>query len=188
MTATRAGAPAGAQLARQVPHPHEVDPGVLAPVRAALLAAARQEADRGEAQARARAAETLTAAAGRADAIVSAARAAGAADAEAVARIDLGRARRAARARTLRARREAYDRLRRESRQAVGRVRDEPGYAAIRATLTAAAQRLLGPDAEVVDAEGGGVIARTGSRRVDLSLRALADRAVDRVAAGLEQP
>jgi len=160
----------------------------LAPVRAALLATARHDADQRVASAHARAAEILAAARERAEGINSAARDAGIADAETVFATEQARSRRAARARTLRARREAYEQLRLRSREAVVGMRGEPGYAAIRATLTTAGSRLLGPAAEIVEADGGGVIARSAGRRVDLSLTAFADRAVDAVAPGLDQP
>jgi len=160
----------------------------LAPVQAALLATARHDADQRVASAHARAAELLAAARERAEGIISAARDAGIADAERVFATEQARSRRAARARTLQARRQAYEQLRLRSREAVLRIRDEPGYAAVRATLTAVGIRLLGPDAEIVEADGGGVIARSAGRRVNLSLTAFADRAVDAVAAGLDQP
>jgi hypothetical protein len=160
----------------------------LAPVRDALLAAAERDVDQRIAVVRAQAAEALAAAGRRAEDIISAARAAGVADAEAVRVTERSRARRAARARTLRARREAYDLLRLRSRQAVIQIRDEPGYAVIRDVLTAEAHRLLGPGADITEPDGGGVIGRSGSRSVDLSLAAFADRAVDSVAAGMEQP
>jgi vacuolar-type H+-ATPase subunit E/Vma4 len=160
----------------------------LAPARAALLAAARRAADQRLAEARAQAAATTAAAATRVDEIISAARKAGVADAEAVLATEKSRARRAARGRTLRARLDAYEDLRRECRHAIVRIRDEPGYAAIRDSLAAVAQRLLGPDAEIVEADDGGVIGRSGARRVDLSLTAFADRAADSVAAGMDQP
>jgi vacuolar-type H+-ATPase subunit E/Vma4 len=160
----------------------------LTPTRAALLAAVRRDVDRRLDEARALAAATTASARTRADEILSAARAAGIADAGAVLAAEKSRARRTARGRTLRARFDAYQDLRRESRQAVVRLRDEPGYAAVRDTLTAVAHDLLGPDAEIVEADGGGVIGRSGSRSVDLSLTAFADRAADSVAAGMDQP
>lgn len=160
----------------------------LDPVRAELLRAARHDADRCISAAQAQAAEILAAAGKRAEAIISAARDAGIADAEAVFATEQARSRRAGRARTLRARRDAYEILRVRSREAVARLRDDPGYAAIRATLTAAGSRMLGPAAEIVEADGGGVIARSDARRVDLSLTAFAERAVDSVATGLDQP
>ena len=160
----------------------------LAPIRAALLAAARRDVDQRLAEARQQAAATTTAAGKRADEIISAARDAGIADAEAVLIAEKSRARRAARGRTLRARRAAYEDLRRESRQAVLRLRDEPGYPAARYTLTAVAAHLLGPDAEIAEADSGGIIGRSGARSVDLSLPAFADRAADSVAAGMDQP
>jgi vacuolar-type H+-ATPase subunit E/Vma4 len=170
------------------PPADEVLTEALAPVRAAVLAAARRDRDQRLAQARAEAAVALGAAGSRAEEIVAAARDAGRADAEAGYATEQSRARRTARARTLRARREAYEQLRRQSRKAVLRVRDEPGYPAVRAALTAAVHRLLGPDAEIVEAQGGGVVGRSGARRVDLSLIAFADRAVDPVVAGTDRP
>lgn len=159
----------------------------LTPVRAALLSTARHDADECIAAARAQAAGILAAAAEEAEMIITAAREAGAADAAAVFAAGQTRSRRAARARTLRARRAAYESLRARSRAAVGRLRDEPGYAAICATLTTVANRLLGPAAEIMEADGG-IVARSGARRVDLSLTAFADRAVDALAARLDQP
>ncbi|MFI7546839.1 hypothetical protein [Actinoplanes sp. NPDC049599] len=160
----------------------------LAPVRAALLAAARRETDQRVTRAREQATGIVAAAAREAEHIVTAAGAAGTADAEAVTTTDRSRARRAARARTLRAHRAAYEQLRRRSREAAVLVRAEPGYAALRAALDAEARRLLGPDAEIVEADGGGVVGRAGARSVDLSLAAFAERAVDTVAAGMDQP
>ena len=44
------------------------------------------------------------------------------------------------------------------------------------------ASAMLGADAQVNDDPGGGIVAQLGHRRVDLSLSAIAQRALDRLA------
>ena len=60
-------------------------------------------------------------------------------------------------------------------------LRRTDDYAALRERLERLARALLGPDAEVTGHPEGGVVARAPGRRVDLSLPALADRALDRL-------
>jgi hypothetical protein len=69
----------------------------------------------------------------------------------------------------------------------VTRLCDEPGYGDVRARLVAAIHERLGPRAAVRDAPGGGVVGEVPGRRLDLSLAAFADRAVDRII-GAEEP
>jgi len=59
---------------------------------------------------------------------------------------------------------------------AVGRLAEDP---ALRGRLVAAVWARLGPDATVLDAAGGGVVGVAAGRRIDLSLAAVAERAVD---------
>ncbi len=155
----------------------------LAPVCEALLAAARAGADRVTGQAEADASAMLAAASAQAAQILAAARTGGTADAAAAMAAEQARARRQARAAVLRARREAYERLRTQARAAVAELVHQPGYARLRARLATVARAALGPEADVRDADGGGVIGTVPGRRVDLSLARFADRAVDAVAA-----
>ncbi|MGC9669782.1 V-type ATP synthase subunit E family protein [Planosporangium sp. 12N6] len=152
---------------------------VLAPVREALLAAARADADQIVAAAEADADAVLAAARDQAARILGQARQEGLADAAALVAADRSRARRRARVTVLRARREAYEVLRSATRAAAARLRDEPEYPELRARLVAAARRALGPDARVQEAEGGGIVAESPGHRLDLSLSGFADRAFD---------
>jgi hypothetical protein len=68
------------------------------------------------------------------------------------------------------------------------RLRDEPDYPQLRAGLVGAAHRLLGPDADIREAPDGGLIVTSPGRRVELTLTAFADRAVDDLASQLGQP
>lgn len=153
----------------------------LSPVRERLVRAARTDAEALLAEADQEAAALLERARAEARAILDAARREGEADGSDAARDLLVRARREARTRTLAARRESFEEVR---RQAAGRVRDlrgSDGYAALREELERRARVLLGPAAEVSEHADGGVVARVQGRRVDLSLTALADRALDRM-------
>jgi vacuolar-type H+-ATPase subunit E/Vma4 len=160
----------------------------LAPVRDALHSAARRDAARLLAAAGDNAVAIENDAQVRADEIQSRARDAGAADAIAALEVERARARRRARGTVLRARMEAYQELRTRTRAAMSTIRDTGGYHVLRAGMVEAATRWLGPDVEITEADGGGITAQLGSRRVDLSLATLAERAADAVAAGLEQP
>jgi hypothetical protein len=119
----------------------------------------------------------------RADRMLTDARRAGAADAAAVIADERAQVRRSARAVVLHAHREAYDGLRCAARTAVSRLRDEPGYSGARDRLVAHARERLGPQATIRDTDGGGIVAEVPGRRLDLSLRTFAERAVDTVVA-----
>jgi len=160
----------------------------LAPVRAALLAAARHDATRVWERAHATAERALADAAQEAARIRAQAIEQGAADAAGTLAAERAQARRAARATVLAAQREAYEAIRAQARAAVRARPDEPGYPAIRSRLVRDVRRLLGPEAAVRDGTGGGVVGEDGRRRVDYSLAGFADRAVDAVLADLEQP
>jgi hypothetical protein len=155
----------------------------LAPVRNALLADARADAERLDARALGDAGRALAQAREQADRILAEARAAGAADAAEVVARERAQARRRARTVVLRARREAYEELVAAARTAVSHLRAEPGYAELSGHLAGAARRLLGPHTRVEEAGGGGVVASSGGRRLDLSLTGFADRAVGGIAA-----
>jgi vacuolar-type H+-ATPase subunit E/Vma4 len=155
----------------------------LAPVKTALLARARSDADAALQQARDRAAEIRTDAHRRAQQLLTESRADGERQAGAAVAGQLTRQRRQARAAVLAAQRELHERLRRECRDAARALRADPDYPTLRAQLTRSATAVLGPDADVRESPDGGVIATAGSRLLDLSLPALADREVDRLGA-----
>jgi vacuolar-type H+-ATPase subunit E/Vma4 len=146
--------------------------------REALLAEARQEADRLLAEAEAEARAILERAGEHADTIVSRAREDGRAEGRVAASREEAQARMLARLEVLAARREVYEELGRRARAAALALRDDPGYPTLLERLAAAARRDLGAAAEVeTDPDGaGGVRARAGSRRVDYTLATLADR------------
>ena len=155
----------------------------LDPVRAGLLRAAHADTEALLARTEREAAALLDQTRAEARAILDDARRQGESDGADAARDLLVRARREARSRTLAARREAYDGLRREVVERAGDLRLANGYASVRERLEHRARVLLGPSAEVSEHPDGGVVARAPGRRVDLSLTALADRALDRMGA-----
>lgn len=160
----------------------------LAPVRAALLAAARAEVGGMVADTDARAAEAVADAEKQALRIRERAREDGSADAAAALAVGRSRSHRRGRAVVLGVRREAYERLRAEAETAVAAIADEADYPAIRDILVTAARGVLGPDADIRGVDGGGIIGRLGDRSVDLSLAGFARRAADAVAIELDQP
>jgi vacuolar-type H+-ATPase subunit E/Vma4 len=158
----------------------------LAPLRSALLATAQEDADRrlreaDEAAHATQAESDASVARGRA-----AARSRGAADAAAAVTQQRSRAGARARSILLEARREEYLALKQAARSAMAALRDDPSYPAMRERMADAVRRRLGPQAQIDDADGGGVLGRAPGRRVDYSLASLADQAADEVAAELE--
>lgn len=162
--------------------PVEGGPGpdrALAPVRAALLAGVRAEADRLLADAEADAARRLADARAQAADLLAAARARGEADAAAVLAAETSAARRTARALVLAAQREAYERLRAEAREAVRRLLADP---AERERLAGLVRARLGSGAVLRDDPDGGIRGESSeagaTRTVDASVAALVDRAL----------
>lgn len=153
----------------------------LEPVRAALLARAREQAAAIVGQARREAAAMLADARRAAADTVARAQADAEAQAAVLAAAQLSRGRRDARSRLLHAQRDAYDQLRRQVRAAVDRLPAEPGYDRLLDRLTRAALAAAGPGARVTPHPGGGVVATAPGVVVDCSLPALADQAVDAV-------
>ena len=153
----------------------------LGSARDALVGDARAVADRERALAEADARERLAAARREAEALVARARELGEADGREQGAVDEGVARTLAHLDVLAARREGYDELRRRAREAVLELRDAPDHGELLDRLAAAARRDLGEDAELeLDPPGlGGVQASSGSRRVDYTLAALADRCLE---------
>jgi cell division septum initiation protein DivIVA len=154
--------------------PSRTPTDAIAPVREALLARAREDAAATLRAAEAAAEDLLANARAEADRIGAQARATGEADAAAARAAGLARAHRAARALMLGEQRAAYAALRERSRAALAERAD----AALRAALTARVARVLGEDAVVADAPGGGVLATAGERRADGSFDALVDHAL----------
>jgi hypothetical protein len=153
----------------------------LAPVRAALAEHARREGTSALAAADAAVAADRVAATTEAEDIRVAARAAAAADAAAFAVAERARTDRESREEVLRALREEYDSLRDAARTAAEALRLDPRYPRLRQILAEYARALLGPEAVIVDADGGGVVGSVHGRRVDLSLATFAQRAVEAV-------
>lgn len=152
----------------------------LDPVRESLLADAHAAAERVRSQAAADARKRVAQARRRAGELVATARRRGAAEGRLEAAVEEANARVRARGQVLAARREAYDELRRAAHDAVLRLREEPDYDDLLERLVQAARRDLGPACEVeLDPPGaGGVRASAGTRRINLTLAALADRCI----------
>jgi vacuolar-type H+-ATPase subunit E/Vma4 len=160
----------------------------LDPVREALLAQTRAEAEGLVSQARARAAAQVAQAEEEAGALIARARAEGEAAAELQAAAELADARRRARTLVLEAKRDVYEDLRREAQAAAQRLRGEPGYEELVGRLAILVRERLGPDFEVeLDPPGGGIVARAGNRRLDCSLPALVERCLAQHAVELER-
>lgn len=159
----------------------------LAPVQSALLTRARADAGAVLDEARREADHVRAAARDRATQIIEASRAEGEAEARAAAAVALTRRRRQARDVVLAARRELFDELLRECRAGARALRDAPDYRDVRARLTRLAVATLGPDAVVEESPDGGVVAKAGGRRLDLTLPTLADREVERLGAGVNR-
>jgi hypothetical protein len=158
----------------------------LAPVRSFLLARARADARRDRDDAAAAGSAQLARARQEAGAILADARRKGRADGASAAAAERARARREAQALLLAARRQAYEELLRRSRAGAAALRDDPDYSALRAHLTRLARERAGAAATVVEPPGGGVVATGPDRRVDCSLAALAERAVDALGVEVE--
>ncbi|WP_127361142.1 V-type ATP synthase subunit E family protein [Actinacidiphila soli] len=158
----------------------------LQPVRERLLRSARADAEELLARADQEAGALLDAARAQAAAILDDARKQGEADAAQGHTAELTRVRRTTRARELAVRRQAYEELRRRTTERVRELRHTPDYPAIRDRLTRRARRLLGPDCEVAEHPGGGIVAHAPGRRADCTLDALAARALDRLGAQTE--
>jgi hypothetical protein len=156
----------------------------LAPVRRAITEAARRREQEALDRAGAEADAVLAAAAAEAGDLLAQARAEGARTGAEQAALEAARVRRDAHRTVLAARTAARADLSRRVAAAVEALSTDPRYPALRARLAAECRDRLGPDAEVVEAPGGGVVGRAGSRRLDLSLAVLAalaaEEAIDR--------
>ncbi|WP_169987912.1 hypothetical protein [Microbispora sp. H10836] len=160
---------------------------VLAPVAEALLRQARLDADAVIRAAERDAAQTIEDARRQAREIVAAARGQGEAEAEAYSAAVRARSARQARGMELAARREALEELRRRAGVAVQALRDDPCYPRLVKRLGELAREAGGDDLVVREHPDGGVVAEGRGRRVDCSLEALANRAVDALGAEVER-
>jgi vacuolar-type H+-ATPase subunit E/Vma4 len=151
----------------------------LGPVRAALQADARADADTVLGEARRRADEIRTTAHRRAADILHESRADGERQANVAVAAALTRQRRAARTAMLAAQRELYEELRRRCAEAARAMRDDPDYPELRRQLTEYAATALGPEAAIHESDDGGIVVSNGRRRVDLSLPTLVERELD---------
>ncbi|MGD3110675.1 hypothetical protein [Streptomyces sp. YGL11-2] len=158
----------------------------LAPVRAALLRAADEEAERLVAAARRDAEATVAAARSRSAALLREARHRGEDEGGRASAAAVAQARRSARAGLLKAQAEAYEELCRTVFAQVRRCRREASYPAVRDRLARQARRALGPEATVTEHPQGGVIGTADGRSADLSLDAVAGRVLEHSGAGIE--
>ena len=157
-----------------------VDEQAFEPLRNALLSRARGDAAACVSTARNEtAAEFDTARADADEALLDARRHGETEGATAVA-IDDAMVRRQVHALLLAARRSVYEQLRLKTRNNVTLLHGEAIYRDLRDTMTNAGRSLIGPDATVRDIDDGCVIESSG-RRVEVTLRTLADWALDGV-------
>jgi vacuolar-type H+-ATPase subunit E/Vma4 len=157
----------------------------LAPLRAELLRRARADADRTRREAADAAAVINAEAIARRDAILAAAVTRGAAEAAQLRAAHRAMVRHGIRADELAAQRAVYEELVEQVTEAVCALRHEPGYPSLHQRLADRARELLGPDAVVTDAPGGGIVASAAGRRLDYSLVGFAGRAIDRLGADI---
>jgi vacuolar-type H+-ATPase subunit E/Vma4 len=158
----------------------------LAPLGTALLARARADGDAELAAADAEADAVLAAARAEADAVLAEAEAQGERDAAAVTVGEVTHARRQSRATVLGAQRAAFEELRGRSRDAVRRLREQPDYPVLLDRLRALVRSELGADAHIREDPVGGIVGESPARRLDCTLDALAERAVDQLGAEVD--
>jgi len=148
----------------------------LEPLRAALIARAKDEADETRTAAEKDGRLAVEAAREEAATMLADARARGEADAAGLLAVEHARARRVARSVVLEAQRAAYAELLTQTRQAARLLLADPLR---REQLVAALRRQLGEYASIRDHPDGGIIAETpDGRSIDASVATLIDRAV----------
>jgi vacuolar-type H+-ATPase subunit E/Vma4 len=148
-------------------------------LRALLLAETEAEARAELDEATIQADETVRRAQHEAEALVTRTRLEGAHAGELAAAAERAQARRHARRLVLEARRTVYDEFRSRALDAVLELRQLDGYPALLERLAERARAQLGEDAILeIDPPEGGVRAQAGTRRVDYSLPALAERCI----------
>jgi hypothetical protein len=158
--------------------PHGSDQA-LAPVREALLTTAETRAELLRQDAGEQASAVLAAARAEAARIISAAISEGEASARAEAALRSARVRRQAKELVLAQQNALRRELQLQVREAALTLRQDASYPALVAVLTEQCSAVLGAEATVSEDPVGGVVAQAGSRRLDLSLPALAARTLD---------
>jgi vacuolar-type H+-ATPase subunit E/Vma4 len=156
-----------------------LDQESLEPLRSALLATAHRKADAAVAAAVADGEAQVESARRRAEQQVADARARGEAEASAAMASETASTGQRARTIVLESRRSLYEELRRRTRIGVRNLRNEPGYNALRAALEARARTHLGRRVVCEEPAAGGVVVSAPGRRIDASLDALADWAIE---------
>jgi vacuolar-type H+-ATPase subunit E/Vma4 len=161
----------------------------LEPLREALLDQAEAEAGHRRAEVEAEREQRLSAARAEAGSLVEQGRRDGRRAASQEGARRHGAAHRRAREARLEACGSLFEELRRRVRDEALGLRSDPSYPALLQRLAEAARSQLGPGAEIeVDCpDGGGVLARSGSRSVDYTLPALADRALEELDGEVER-
>lgn len=151
----------------------------LTPVREALRSAAETRAEQLRQDATEEAKEVVAAADDEAARILSAAVSDGQASARADAALRSARARRQAHEVVLAQQSALRHELQEGVREAAVAVRKESAYPMLLAILKERCLAVLGGDAVVTEDPAGGVVARAGSRSLDLRLPTLAARTLD---------
>lgn len=154
----------------------------LAPIRAALLDAARVSAAAIVNDAEERAAAILNDAKQRADLIRHDAAASGEAAARSEAIVRSAGARRQAHETVLREQNALRLQLQLQVREAATALRTDPRYPALLDRLGEHCRAILGPEATVMESADGGATAEAGSRRVELTLPAIASQTLESMA------
>lgn len=158
----------------------------LAPVREAILAEARAQADAMLADADSDVAEMVSAANDRAGEIRSLARAQGRADATRYLAGERARSRREARGIVLNAQRRVWDGLRRRCQEAVLTLRDDPAYQDRLSGVLHHGTQSQGDDVVVVELSDG-VVLESSHRRTSYTLTDLAQDALQRLGPDVER-
>ena len=158
-------------------------------LREVVLDQAQVEAQAMLADAERRAAAEVERTRGEAEALLQSARTEGETVGELETARDRALAHRTARSLVLQARRDVYEEFRRQAHAAALALRESEDYPALLERLARAARDQLGDEAdlETDPPDTGGVRARAGSRRVDYTLPALADRCIGGLGSRLER-
>jgi vacuolar-type H+-ATPase subunit H len=149
----------------------------LAPVSASLLATAHADAEQQVAAAEAEGRAAIDEAERRARELVDKARQEGDADAIAALAADRARGRRRARGVVLQAQAAAYAAIVDDARRAAADLVDDEAWPLMRERIRAHARSTLGPQADLVDIEGG-VRGTAGGHSVSVTLDELAEARV----------
>jgi vacuolar-type H+-ATPase subunit E/Vma4 len=151
----------------------------LEPVRQALRATAERQAAELREDARRQAGDLVDAARTEASRILAAAAQEGVEAARAEAALRASRVRREAHELVLAQRNSLLQELRHRVKENAVHLQADPRYPGLVKVLTDQCLELLGPQAVVTESPSGGVIARAGSRQLDLSLPVLAELALE---------